>query len=258
MSAANRDDSGRSYVERVRQDAQRYSRELLQENESLRKLVVSLEAEKRRLGEQLQSIRDEADRFGREQADLQKRLLEIERESRRFEEQFVEVERQNSNLANLYVASYQFAGTLDRDRVLQVIQEILANLVGSEEIAVFELDEEGAALRLLAANGVEGGAFSRVAKGAGVIGTVAASGETWIAGESAPAEGAEEHLTACVPLRLEDKVTGAIAIFRLLPQKSGLEPVDRELFDLLATHAAMALYCTGLRNARALESSVGA
>jgi GAF domain-containing protein len=41
-------------------------------------------------------------------------------------------------------------------------------------------------------------------------------------------------------------VTGAIAIFRLLPQKVGLEEVDRELFELLATHAATALYCTQL------------
>ena len=45
-------------------------------------------------------------------------------------------------------------------------------------------------------------------------------------------------------MKLEDRVTGAIALFRLLPQKTALEAVDRELFDLLATHAAMALYCT--------------
>ena len=42
------------------------------------------------------------------------------------------------------------------------------------------------------------------------------------------------------------RVTGAIAIFRLLPQKTGFEEVDRELFELLATHAATALYCTAL------------
>ena len=56
----------------------------------------------------------------------------------------------------------------------------------------------------------------------------------------------EERLTACIPLVLDGKVTGAIAIFRLLPQKAGIEDVDRELFDLLATHAATALYCTSV------------
>jgi hypothetical protein len=47
-------------------------------------------------------------------------------------------------------------------------------------------------------------------------------------------------------LVLDGKVTGAIAIYRLLPQKAGVEELDRELFDLLANHAATALYCTAL------------
>jgi hypothetical protein len=56
-----------------------------------------------------------------------------------------------------------------------------------------------------------------------------------------------------VPLKLEGKVMGVIAIFRLLPQKGGIEDLDRELFDLLATQAAFALYCTGLHAKVALE-----
>ena len=39
---------------------------------------------------------------------------------------------------------------------------------------------------------------------------------------------------------------GAIAIFRLLPQKAAVEDLDRELFDLLATQAGMALHCAAL------------
>ena len=58
---------------------------------------------------------------------------------------------------------------------------------------------------------------------------------------------------ACVPLKLDDKVTGVIAIFGLLPQKGGIEELDRELFDLLATQAAFARYCTGLHAKVALE-----
>ena len=52
-------------------------------------------------------------------------------------------------------------------------------------------------------------------------------------------------LTACVPLVLDSHVIGAIAVFRLLDQKeSKLAPLDFELFDLLATHATSALYCS--------------
>ncbi len=55
----------------------------------------------------------------------------------------------------------------------------------------------------------------------------------------------DSGLTACVPLVLDGKLIGAIAVFRLLDQKQRrLAPLDFELFDLLATHAASALYCS--------------
>jgi hypothetical protein len=57
-------------------------------------------------------------------------------------------------------------------------------------------------------------------------------------------------------LSLDGRVTGAIAIFRLLPQKAGIEDVDRELFGLLATHAAVALYCSALHAKVAGEQGV--
>lgn len=241
------DDPGRRPTASVHRDTRRHAQDQQQEVEALRGRVISLEAEKARLLAQLQAVRLETDRLGHEQASLERCLAEVRGESVRFARAFVEVERQNANLANLYVASDQLHGTLDRGRVLEVIQEILANLVGSEETAVFERDEAGGALRLVSSNGIEREAFAHVACGEGVIGRVVATGETWIAGEGGAAGGRDEALTACVPLRLEDRVTGAIAIFRLLPQKNGLEACDRELFDLLATHAAVALYCAGLR-----------
>ena len=43
-------------------------------------------------------------------------------------------------------------------------------------------------------------------------------------------------------LGIDPGLTGAIAVFRLLGQKSGLEEIDLQLFDLLASHAATALY----------------
>ncbi len=50
------------------------------------------------------------------------------------------------------------------------------------------------------------------------------------------------------PLHFEGQLLGAVAIFRLLPQKSGLVALDHELFELIATHAARALYCTDLQS----------
>jgi GAF domain-containing protein len=56
----------------------------------------------------------------------------------------------------------------------------------------------------------------------------------------------EPPVTACIPLSLDGQVTGVIAIFRLLSHKPALAAADKELFDLLASQAAVALYCARL------------
>ncbi len=48
-------------------------------------------------------------------------------------------------------------------------------------------------------------------------------------------------------MMVEGRAMGVIVIFRLLPQKAGLEPIDHELFALLSAHAGVALYNAELR-----------
>ena len=186
--------------------------------------------------EVVQSLLDENHRLSRRVTDL---ITELEVESRRFSERYVEVEEQNTKLANLYVASYQLNGTLDRERVIAAIKEIIINLIGCEELAIWELDDLLGALILSGSFGIDAGAWASIPLGSGLIGSVAASGETYIADDSGPGD-----LVACIPLKLDERVVGAIGIFSLLQQKQGLEPLDFELFDLLASHAASALFCT--------------
>ncbi|HSP15595.1 MAG TPA: GAF domain-containing protein [Thermoanaerobaculia bacterium] len=160
----------------------------------------------------------------------------------RLEAERIELEEQNTNLANLYVASYRLHSTLDRAEVLAGIQEIIINLVGSEELTVWELDHE--VPRLAAAVGVEAERFDELPEDARRrIDECMRSRQLWVRDGGAVAA---EPLTACIPMIVDDRPTGAIAIFRLLQQKSGLDAVDRELFGLLATHAATALYCANL------------
>ena len=206
-----------------------------------------------RLHEQVVSLRAQNERYEGEQAKLAAQLETTRAESRSYVQRYAEIETQNSNLANLYVASYRLHGTLDRKEVVDTLQEIVANLIGSEEAGLFELDRERKALRLVASFGLPRDAKHSVPLGQGPIGQAAEAGEIFVAeAEAGPAEGG---LTACIPLKLDGRVFGAIAIFRLLPQKSGFEEVDRELFELLATHAATALYCTSLHAALASEGA---
>jgi GAF domain-containing protein len=208
-------------------------------NENIRPFIQKIVTDAR---EYVQSLLDENNR-------LHELLSEIQEESRRASARYVEVEQQNTNLANLYVASYQLHGTLNRQRVLDSIQEIVINLIGSEELAIWELDAEREELTLAASFGIDSTTWRAVPldSESGIIGLVAVTGERFVAGQS-PIEptGHEKGLTACIPLKLDDRVVGAIGIFSLLAQKEGLEPVDFELFDLLASHAATALYCTRL------------
>jgi hypothetical protein len=266
-----KDDRVGVYVRRVSEETRRYAEELLAENRRLRELGGSLEVQTERLREDLalaqgesaglrESLRAAQESRAdlehelaaarsalasreRAQARLDHDLARIDKENRRFAEQYAALEEQNSNLANLYVASYRLHETLERATVLTVLQEILANLVGSEEVAIFELPRGARHLKLLASNGIDAERYGAVEVGDGVIGQVVASGEIYI-GEPADPH-ASDGLTACVPLRLADRVSGAIAIFGLLPQKTGICDLDRELFALLATHAATALHCSG-------------
>jgi len=208
-------------------------------NETIRPFIQKIVTDAR---EYVQSLLDENRR-------LHDLLSEIQEESKKASERYVEVEQQNTNLANLYVASYQLHGTLDRERILESMKEIIINLIGSEELAIWEVDEQREELKLAASFGLDEASWRSIPldSNSGILGLVTVSGERYIAGQSPlTAQGRDEALLACIPLKLDERVIGAIGIFSLLAQKQGLEPVDFELFDLLATHGATALYCTRL------------
>ena len=235
-----------NYVQRVHDDTQRALSELKGQNERLRMQVAALESdrtrlqqEKLRLQGQLITAREELSARNEEHSALVRRLTDVESENQRVASQFVDIETQNTNLANLYVASYQLRSSLKRADVMAAIREIIVNLIGSEDFAIFDED-----LELI-------GWFDEPRaemKREEVIRTVAATGEPYIATDE---RSRFSGVTACIPLKVDDKVMGIIAIFKLLPQKANvLQTLDHELLDLLASQAGIALYCTKLHEVR--------
>lgn len=220
----------RSFTEKVAADTREYVQSLLDENRRLSTQVAELEAERSRSLEA--------------QTALIARLSEIEEESRAYAARYVEVEQQNTNLANLYVASYQLHGTLDREKVLGSIKEIVINLIGSEELGIWEVDRDFDGLVLIDSFGIDPRRWAALPLDSPLIlNRVVETGEPFVAG---PSTHYDPNFLACIPLKLDDHVIGVIGIFSLLQQKAGLEAVDLELFDLLATHGATALHCTRL------------
>jgi len=246
-----------SYVQKVHDETQRVLSELKNQNERLRLQVAAVESERNRLQQdklrlqgQLIATREELTGRNEEHAALMRRLTEVEIENQRVAAQFLDVETQNTNLANLYVASHQLRSSLKRADVVSVIEEIIVNLIGSEDFSIYEAvkgEERLVLIDSFAARGPHD--VDEIRFGEGVIGSVAATGTPYIAtGELASRSG----ITACIPLHIDGALLGVIAIFRLLPQKSNaLEALDHELFDLLAAQAGVALYCSRLHEAAA-------
>lgn len=218
--------AGRSYISNAREEQQQYVNALLRDNEKLRGAVAIAEEQHRAATGELERLRARFD--------------EIAVENRRFAEQYHHIEEQSSNLANLYVASYQLHTSVDRETVLNTIQEIVINLIGSEQLAIYQCNFD-AEFELAASFGLDTSRLLKIVDGEFAVEKL---GEGHIFQD--PME--REPLTACIQLQIENRVVGAILVFRLLEHKGSLQPNDYELFDLLGVHASVALYCATLHS----------
>jgi hypothetical protein len=230
-----------------------FTKELVEENAKLRRRLVEIES---RQNEAAQSngewaklrveLLERVRALEGEKSDALERMHVLEEENRQFAARFVEVEEENNNLANLYVASYQLHSTLNVAEVVKIIIEIVINLVGAQTFAVYVHDEKTGLLEAVAAEGEDVAVFPSMPLGEGVVGAAVAAGTTSCSGEMGSSDFARPIVA--IPLRVNDRPVGAIAIFELLEQKDGLTPLDRELFTLLAGHAATAIFAAQLHS----------
>ena len=230
-----------------------FTRELLRENERLRTRLAELEdlqqhaaqspAEWEKLRrELLAKIRG----LEGEHASLRERLIEVEAQSREHASRCASIEAENNHLANLYVASYQLHSTLEVDEVLRIAIEIVINLIGAEVFAIYLLDAASGELRAVAAEGIDLAGVPACRLGEGRLGGAVGEGAIR-AFEDAPVEGPDpERPLVCIPLCVDGRAIGAIALLRLLEQKQGFSALDHELFQVLAGHAATAILAARL------------
>jgi nitrate/nitrite-specific signal transduction histidine kinase len=228
-----------------------FSKELIAENERLRRKVLELEQHQNfaaRDDGEWDKLRAELlmriENLEEERSNALERLRQLEEENHQFARRYVEVEEENNNLANLYVASFQLHSTLDLSEVVKIVIEIVINLIGAEMFAVYMLDEKTNRLEAVASEGEAAEAFPKVPLGSGIIGGAVESGETFCGDPT----GSDDYLKpiVCIPLRVQDRPIGALAVYRLLQQKDGFSPLDHELFTLLAGHAATSIFSARL------------
>ncbi|MBD3867170.1 MAG: GAF domain-containing protein [Acidobacteria bacterium] len=150
--------------------------------------------------------------------------------------------QENNNLFKLYIASHRLHSTLALGEVLDVISEIILNLVGADAYSIQFFDEPSGQLLPVVVRGIERDAVKPVKIGEGIIGSAVTSHQSYSLNAVSPGDPPDaDHPLAVIPLRTNQSLVGAVALYRLLSHKPELRDVDFQLFDYMATHAAMAL-----------------
>lgn len=229
-----------------------FSKELMDENSKLQAKINELISEREGvlgggIGNGDTGLMRRLEELKKEKQEILNHYRQVEEENKDFMHRYMEIETENNNLANLYVASYQLHSTLDLKEVLEIITEIIINLVGAHAFGILMLNDKHAVLEPVKAEGVLIEALPTVRIGEGVIGKVAKEGDTYYreAGDK-PERGDYSHPLVCLPLKIKDETIGVIVVYKLLAQKAKLVKVDYDLFNLLAAHAATAIFSAKL------------
>ncbi|MCB1053910.1 MAG: GAF domain-containing protein [Acidobacteria bacterium] len=193
--------------------------------------------------------------------DLQQRLEMAEGDIQELSSRLVDSEHHAGRLMNLYVATFQLHATLDPEEVQDTIAEIAINLLGAEHFVLLLRKGQGSGeCEVALAQGAEtrsDGLYGqgRYVGGDAMVDATLDDGVLRIG----PEKGSKA--LAAVPLRVEDRIVGALVLLKLLDHKPVLRAEDRDLLDLLSAHAASALFAARLfatkdRKLRTLESLV--
>jgi hypothetical protein len=235
-----------AFIQQFFRKGAQLTEELLKENERLRDQIAELERDNQRLRAHLAS--DEAIRellrkieeLEREKHELVSRSNAIAAASSEFSSRYEEVETELANLANLYVATSQLHAAHSVRSVLRNLKELLAQLLGAASFCVYLRSDDEKELVAIATEGVLPSEVGRVSAYSGPIVEAMTRGEVMF-DRGDPSKGTFAHPAARVPLRIDGRVIGVIAIFATLSQKTEFMHADEELFKVLAAQAAPAL-----------------
>jgi putative methionine-R-sulfoxide reductase with GAF domain len=245
-----------AFIQQFFRKGAQFTEELLKENERLREKMGELDTENRRLRTHLASdeaIRDllrKIEELESEKQELVNRSVRAEAVKDNYGAQYSEVEGELAHFANLYVATAQLHAARSVRGVLRALKEMLAQLLGAAAFAVYFTSDDGSELVAITSEGVEAAEVARLPITKGAIGRAFASGEvisaSGTAGGDAPSsrdltKASIEDPVAVIPLQIDGRVIGVIAIFGTLPQKTEFVHIDQELFKLLGAQAAPAL-----------------
>jgi putative methionine-R-sulfoxide reductase with GAF domain len=243
---------GEQFLKAFTKGGGRLTEEFMIEHERMQGRLQDLEEENARLRAQVQTdaaiheLLARIERLELEKRELLSRYQQAEAVSSKFSARFHEVESEFANLANLFVASNQLHSSMTPRGVTRRIKEVMAQLVGAESYCMYLGNADGSELVPIAFEGVAGDRLAPVSVEKAPVGEVFRTGKAFVDEDGDPSRGTIENPPAVVPLSVDEKVVGVIAIFSTLSQKKQFDTIDFELFKLLGQHAAAALVSASL------------
>ncbi len=217
----------------------------------------ALQLKNKALAEKAESLEKENIKLAKNVLFLAERNKKLTLDNDELELKYAEIEKQNANFASLFVSSYQIHSSLDPEKAIQNISDVVTNLIGADYFGVFFYDAKNRLFVLVGGENIELIEKRKLGYGDNLIGRVCASKKLYVAKDQSGKPN-EDNPMAVVPFWVNDQLVGALAIYRLLPQKSELSPADVEALDLLGGDAATALlaamlYKSSQRRITALE-----
>ncbi|HEX3153485.1 MAG TPA: hypothetical protein VHV32_02620 [Candidatus Angelobacter sp.] len=151
--------------------------------------------------------------------------------------------------AKLYAAAKALQQAVRQNMVADAIFEIGSNLMGCEQIALLVTCQQQDRIALLGSVGVNPEQLETIRRNAKRIIEEAPADSIYIKA------GVDDHsflsslaITARIPVRLDSTRKGAIVLFDLLPQRTGLDSGDRELLKLLCAYAGPCLAANNIHH----------
>jgi putative methionine-R-sulfoxide reductase with GAF domain len=204
--------------------------------------MQALQTEKLQTRARIMAVEEQLEISRGEQMTLAGRLSQAELRFDELQAQLSDLEARRESLEALEVAADRLLGSQDREEAVAILMEIVAALVGSEEVALYQLDREQAVLELVSCYGIS--VPASIALDQGIAGQVASSGREFIAESPARQRGeaSDSQITICAPLTCQGETAGVLIVYGLVPQKHSLENKDLVIVRFLEQQAAGILF----------------
>lgn len=143
----------------------------------------------------------------------------------------------------LYAASRALLGAMQEARVLEALVEICSNLLACEQLAIVEIERQTRTVYVLREEGLLPEMRAALIQNERFLDLRISPEAPWFPADDGPEDAALAGLgiSAIVPLWKDQRSSCAMALFQLLPQRSGFDEEDRQVLQLLSLFAGRCL-----------------